>query len=302
MQRRLSWLATGAMIVVTVGPGCQHCCRKTGPSCPPNQLIPAGPGGAPPAFTDPGFRSTPPGAVIAPPPPSPVAPPPPSPISSTDTSGSSPVAALPPDGTWHPAPRSEVRLALPEPPNTQAADNQRLVPQPLPPGPAAIAPQPKATTPPLPVGIPGYAMAKDRVAAGLKPYLDGLDWLQANGYKTVLHLRKPGENDSADRQLVERRGMAFVSLEVSPDLLTRDLADRFNRAVTEATNLPLFVYDENGLLSGALWYLHFRVYEGLPDAEAREKAARVGLRPDGDGEHRTVWLAIQKLLSEQGRQ
>src|SRR2546425_2522782 len=40
----------------------------------------------------------------------------------------------------------------------------------------------------LPVGIPQFAVVKDnQVSAGLRPSLDeGLDWLQVNGYKTVL--------------------------------------------------------------------------------------------------------------------
>ena len=63
--------------------------------------------------------------------------------------------------------------------------------------------------------------SEDRVASGLRPLLDGgLDWLQANGYRTVLHLRQPGEDDTADRKQVEKRGMKYLSMEVSPETLT----------------------------------------------------------------------------------
>ena len=44
-----------------------------------------------------------------------------------------------------------------------------------------------------------------RVTSGLRPQLDGLDWLQAHGYRTVLHIRAPGEDDTADRRQVEKR-------------------------------------------------------------------------------------------------
>ena len=34
------------------------------------------------------------------------------------------------------------------------------------------------------------------------------DWLAANGYKTVLHLRAPGEDDVTDRRQFEARGQS----------------------------------------------------------------------------------------------
>jgi protein tyrosine phosphatase (PTP) superfamily phosphohydrolase (DUF442 family) len=159
----------------------------------------------------------------------------------------------------------------------------------------------RAPTPPLPVGIPQFATAKERVTNGLRPQLDGLDWLQANGYRTVLHIRPPGEDDTADRRQVEKRGLRYVSIELSPQTLTRTVADEFNRIVGDASGHPLFVYDREGMLAGGLWYLHFRIVDGLSDEAARTRAAGLGLREDLNGTHRTMWLAIQKLLSEQGR-
>jgi protein tyrosine phosphatase (PTP) superfamily phosphohydrolase (DUF442 family) len=158
------------------------------------------------------------------------------------------------------------------------------------------------TAPPLPVGIPQFAQAKDRVASGLRPTLDdGLDWLQANGYKTVLHLVKPGEEDNADRKQVEKRGLRYLRLEVSAQSLTRPLMDEFNRVVTDKALQPLFVYDRDGSLAGGLWYLHFRTFELAADDVARVRAAALGLREDAGGAHRDMWLAIQRLLSEPAR-
>ena len=69
---------------------------------------------------------------------------------------------------------------------------------------------------------------KKSIAAGR---LDGLDWLQTNGYRTVLHLRQPGEDDSADRRQIEKRGLKYLSLELSPQTLTQGVLDEFNRLV-----------------------------------------------------------------------
>jgi protein tyrosine phosphatase (PTP) superfamily phosphohydrolase (DUF442 family) len=165
--------------------------------------------------------------------------------------------------------------------------------------PAKLPSGPPAAQAVLPVGIPQFNVVKDKVANGLRPMLDdGLDWLRTNGYRTVLHLRAPGEDDTADRQQVEKRGMAYVSIEVSAQTLTRKTLDEFSRGVSDPAGYPLFVYDRDGSLAGALWYLHFRLVDRDPDETARVRAANLGLREDREGNHRAMWLAVQKLLSE----
>jgi protein tyrosine phosphatase (PTP) superfamily phosphohydrolase (DUF442 family) len=162
-----------------------------------------------------------------------------------------------------------------------------------------VAEEPKQS-PSLPVGIPQFAAVREGVSSGLKPLLDGgLDWLQANGYRTVLRIRLPGEEDAADRREVEKRAMRYLSLEVSPQTLTAALVDQFNRLVGDAGNYPLFVYDRDGSLAGGLWYLHFRTVDRSTDESARARASRHGLREDGEGQHKAMWLAIQRFLSKE---
>jgi protein tyrosine phosphatase (PTP) superfamily phosphohydrolase (DUF442 family) len=221
------------------------------------------------------------------PPTSPNVPPAPTPVTPEVRYG--PSAALPQQADWRAPSRPDVRLSVPE---TSTAEPPRA---PEPAAPTTPA-DPAAPSPALPVGIPQFAQAKDRVASGLRPLLDGMDWLQTNGYRTVLHVRPPGEDDSSDRRLAERRGLRYLTLEVSPQTLSRALVDSFQRIVNDTTAHPLFVYDRDGMLAGGLWYLAFRA-EGATDEEARQKAARLGLKDDAAGEHQTMWLAIQKVLS-----
>jgi hypothetical protein len=61
----------------------------------------------------------------------------------------------------------------------------------------------------------------------------------------------------------------------------------------DPANRPLFIYDKDGSLAGALWYLHFRMIDQQSDETARAAAARIGLKE----EHKDLWLAIQKILS-----
>jgi protein tyrosine phosphatase (PTP) superfamily phosphohydrolase (DUF442 family) len=151
------------------------------------------------------------------------------------------------------------------------------------------------------VDIPQFAMARKGVAAGLRPFPDGLDWLKKNGYKTVLHIRKHGEDDSTDREQIEqKRGLKYLSLEVTPQKLAESMVvDEFTHIVSNADSHPLFVYDKEGALAGGLWYLYFRIVENASDAEARTKAARLGLKETGDGLHTEMWLAVQNYYSKQ---
>jgi protein tyrosine phosphatase (PTP) superfamily phosphohydrolase (DUF442 family) len=150
---------------------------------------------------------------------------------------------------------------------------------------------------PFPVGIPQFGQVSDNYAGGLRPSLDdGLDWLRDSGYKAVIYLRAPGESDVADRKQVERRGMRFYSLEVSPPALNKKLVDDFIALVSEQANQPVFVYDSDGSRAGPMWYLHFRIAQKSGDEKSRQQARVLGLREDRAGAHQEMWEAAQKFL------
>jgi protein tyrosine phosphatase (PTP) superfamily phosphohydrolase (DUF442 family) len=138
-----------------------------------------------------------------------------------------------------------------------------------------------------------FAPVKDGVSTGSRPELDGLDWLKSRGYKTVVYLRRPGDDDTTDRRQVERRDMRFVSLEVSPDTLIQSWVDDFNRTVGETAARPIFVYARDPAVTGTVWYLHLRTAEFLTHDEARVRAARLGLRDESS----ELYRAAVKLLS-----
>ena len=148
----------------------------------------------------------------------------------------------------------------------------------------------------MPVDIPQFAAVKTNVASGQQPFADGIAWLKTHGYRTVLHIRSPREDDSAARKQIEQSGLHYLSLEVSPTTLTRNLVDQFNRQVGDANNMPLFVYDRDGSLAGGLWYLYFRLVEGATDEKAHEEAERLGFKQDGSDVHIKMWLAVQNIL------
>jgi hypothetical protein len=169
---------------------------------------------------------------------------------------------------------------------------------------AAPTPEPLAKKPTVQASfpsIPQFAVARDKVYAGTRPKLDGLDWLQQHDVQTVVHVRLGNTDDSTDRTQVENRKMQYVSFVVSPQTLTKEKADEFIKLIRDNAKQGIFVYDEDGSLAGSLWYLNFRWGEFLDDDASQLNARDLGLRPAAAGQHRDMWVAVQKLLSENNR-
>jgi protein tyrosine phosphatase (PTP) superfamily phosphohydrolase (DUF442 family) len=236
----------------------------------------------------------------------PTAPPGPSPQFPTVPSGvNAPPGPTGPTGkletNWQPAEarepaNSRILLAPPEPlGDSTAKDDKKPSPPQVDAGSAGAARLPATA---LPVDIPQFTPIKPQVAAGRRPQADGFAWLAANKYRSVLHLRLPGENDDAERKLAESHKLNYHSIEVSPNLLSKDMVDEFFKLVRDPMRQPLFVYDRDGALTGGLWYLYFRIVEQDPDDAARIRARAAGLREDRDDASRAMWQTVQKYLSD----
>jgi protein tyrosine phosphatase (PTP) superfamily phosphohydrolase (DUF442 family) len=277
-------------------------CAANGPMPPrfvPN-TTPVAP--APPA---PAVAAPPPGAVTMPPG---IAPPPPGQVYAPPSTGIQQNAYNPPSPPSASASGASpgVYLEQPEPIVPQAAkpmpSGAAAPPQTKPSTPQSPEPPParddRGASPALPVDIPQFAMVKANIASGLEPFSEGVAWLKAHGYRTVLHIRPPGEDDSVAQRRFEQSGLRYLSLEVSPQTLSRALVDQFKGMVADANNLPLFVYDADASLAGALWYLHFRLVDNATDDKAREAAEHLGFKKDRSDAHLKMWLAVQSLLQD----
>ena len=151
-----------------------------------------------------------------------------------------------------------------------------------------------------PTGVDSFAAVpgQENVASGRKPTLEGLDALKTKGFKTVLYLHAPDADISAAKETVEKRGLKFVSLAVSPSTLG-DAGKTFAEQLKDATSKPLYVYDLDGVRAGSLWYLQFRTVEMLSDEVARIRANALGLRDaSASEEQKQFWIAIQDRLAK----
>jgi hypothetical protein len=205
-----------------------------------------------------------------------------------------PPAAPAPAPTTPPAERPPPEILLPEslPPSANGSSSSARPPQAG--GAGGISPAPSASTPPA--HLPGYTRVKRGVATGRRPTLDGFDALQRANFRTLVYLHAPQADVTALRQIASQRQLDLLPLEVTPENLPHAL-QQFNTIVGDYSRHPLYVFDDDGVRAGVLWYLHFRTVEALNDDAARIRARPLGF-PE-QGEEATPWLlAVQRYLSQ----
>jgi protein tyrosine phosphatase (PTP) superfamily phosphohydrolase (DUF442 family) len=145
-----------------------------------------------------------------------------------------------------------------------------------------------------PTGLSGYVRVKEGLATGRKPTLDGFDALKQAGFRTVIYLHATGTDWSAAKEVATKRGLAFVAIETTPEKLAAAI-DRFNATIADTARQPIYVFDDDGVRAGAMWYLHFRTADSLNDDVARVRARPLGLSEEGD-EARAFAVATQRYL------
>lgn len=276
MTRRLLLLALLPALLLGSA-GCRHCCKRTSsPRAidlppPPDRdiLIPPPTGGLPSQRTLPADPGLPPPAI------------------SSEPSGS---RYRPQRETLYPDPLLETPAVPPASVPSEGASSKGVSPQGV-----RTAGYADRTNPPT--GLPGYAVVSDRVATGRKPTPEGLDRLRTTGYKTLVYLHDADKDVSATRELAEKKGFTFIAVPATPTTL-KPAFSQFAEAVGDRANRPAYVFDDDGVRTGSLWYLYFRTVESFNDDTAQVKAAPLGLR-DAAGEEKTkFWLAAQEYLAK----
>ena len=247
--------------------GCKHKCRSGCLDREPRPYLPPGPsviGGPVPA----GSTIPPPGVPTAPP--------------------SGLVPGVGPSGSNRPAPEVLLPDPLPGGPSSRSGS----------PGVLGNPVNPTAEPPigrPATAGLPGFTRVKDGLAAGGKPALDGFDSLKHAGYRTVVYLHAPGADVAKAKDVVESRGMKLVAVETTPEKLA-EAFEQFNRTVGDTVGRPAYVYSDEAVRAGAVWYLYFRTVEQQSPEVAKIRAGGLGLSEEGD-DAKAFWVAIQQYLA-----
>jgi hypothetical protein len=145
-------------------------------------------------------------------------------------------------------------------------------------------------------GLPGFTKVKDGVYAGRKPAIEGYDTLKSAGFRTVIYLHGPGADVSAIKGIVTDRTLQFVAIETTPETLA-EAGGRFNEVLGDRMKRPAYVFADDGVRAGAVWYLHFRRVDAADIDAAGLRAKSLGLT-DQTEEGRAFWVAILKIMEK----
>ncbi len=268
MARKLMLVAVAALMAGAVG--CRHkCCHLNEPGNRPQPFLP----------------NPPRNSILLPPAGVPTSPAP---------------SGQPPGGSSNFPPPE---IGTPDP---KSSGPEKLFPDPLPGNPSARpgssnpsgilgAPVKPQTTEPSKTAATGQTKVKDGLFAGRKPTLDGFDALRSSGFRSVVYLHTSGADLSAIKDMASSRGLAFHAIETTPETLATASAT-FNRVTGDRLNRPTYVFGEDDLRAGAMWYLYFRTVDVLGDDVARLRAQPLGLSDQGE-EGRAFAIAIQNVLA-----
>jgi uncharacterized protein (TIGR01244 family) len=140
---------------------------------------------------------------------------------------------------------------------------------------AQTSPPPESADP---ATIRNFVRVSADFCTGGQPRPDHFARLKAEGVKTVLNLRTPGEHRAdEERQAVEQAGLKYFNIPVVYSAPTVEQADEFLRITDDPANRPMFIHCTAAIRVGGFWLIRRVVRDGWTWDRALEDARKVGL-------------------------
>ena len=138
-----------------------------------------------------------------------------------------------------------------------------------------------ASTPPQsadPATIRNFVRVSTEFCTGGQPRPDHFARLKAEGVRTVLNLRTPGEHRAdEEREAVEQAGLKYFNVPVVYSAPTTEQVDEFLKITDDPANRPMFIHCTAAIRVGAFWLIRRVVRDGWSWDRALEEAQKVGL-------------------------
>lgn len=142
--------------------------------------------------------------------------------------------------------------------------------------PAAAGTSPAAADDPGP--IRNFLKVNDEFCTGAQPKMEHLAKLKADGVKTIINLRTPGEHRAAEEEAEAKRvGLRYYNIPVVYREPKDEQVDEFLKLTDDPANRPVFIHCTAAIRAGAFWMIRRIVRDGWPIEKAEEEARRVGL-------------------------
>jgi uncharacterized protein (TIGR01244 family) len=126
--------------------------------------------------------------------------------------------------------------------------------------------------------IRNFLQVNKDFCTGGQPRPEHYAQLKADGVKTVLNLRTPGEHRAdEERAAVEKLGMKYFNIPVAYRTPSDAQADEFLKITDDPVNRPMFIHCTAAIRVGAFWAIRRVMRDGMPVDKALEEARKVGL-------------------------
>jgi uncharacterized protein (TIGR01244 family) len=126
--------------------------------------------------------------------------------------------------------------------------------------------------------IRNFLQVTPEFCTGGQPRPEHFARLKAQGVKSVLNLRPPGEHRAQEEQAaVEKAGLKYFNIPFVYSAPTDAQADEFLRLTDDPANRPMFIHCTAAIRVGAFWMIRRVVRDGMPVDAALEEARKVGL-------------------------
>ncbi len=126
--------------------------------------------------------------------------------------------------------------------------------------------------------IRNFLQVTPAFCTGGQPRVEHFARLKADGVKSVLNLRTPGEHRAEEEEAAVREaGLAYFNIPVVYSAPTEAQVDEFLRLTDDPANRPMFIHCTAAIRVGAFWMIRRVLRDKMPPDAALEEARKVGL-------------------------
>jgi len=127
--------------------------------------------------------------------------------------------------------------------------------------------------------IKNFLRINKEFCTGGQPDLGHLSKLKADGVKTIINLRTPGEHQSAEEEaLAKELGLRYFNIPVVSNDPKDEQVTEFLKITDAPENRPAFIHCASARRVGLFWMIRRVLRDGWAIEKAEEEAKKIGLR------------------------
>lgn len=121
-----------------------------------------------------------------------------------------------------------------------------------------------------------FQSVTESLAIGNVVSIDGLSEAAQKGYRTIIDLCTPSENNQLNAEEVRKLGFDYISLPVDRQNLHSEILPAFIRAIDSAPK-PIYTRCASGLRAGVMTLLTLAIQQGWTQQQYLERRRNLGL-------------------------